>query len=123
MSWPEALELLSAELGERVTFRVAAERQFLERLTGAGVRRGRLSCSSRASGRSWPVRTTTPPTPSSRSPAAPHAPSPSSFTTTARIRLMPARDPHPIPLGGFLASTRLGCPWFWIAVASATFSV
>jgi uncharacterized protein YbjT (DUF2867 family) len=36
MSWPEALELLSAELGEPVTFRVAAERQFLERLTGAG---------------------------------------------------------------------------------------
>ena len=27
MSWPEALELLSAELGEPVTFRVAAERQ------------------------------------------------------------------------------------------------
>jgi uncharacterized protein YbjT (DUF2867 family) len=27
MSWPEALELVSAELGERVTFRVAAERQ------------------------------------------------------------------------------------------------
>ena len=32
-----ALELLSAELREPVTFRVAAERQFLERLTGAGV--------------------------------------------------------------------------------------
>ena len=40
MSWPEALELLSAELGEPVTFRVAAERQFLERLTGAGVPAG-----------------------------------------------------------------------------------
>ena len=37
MSWPEALELLSAELGEPVRFRVAAERQFLERLTRAGV--------------------------------------------------------------------------------------
>ncbi len=37
MSWPEALKLLSAELGEPVTFRVAAERQFLERLTGAEV--------------------------------------------------------------------------------------
>jgi NAD(P)H dehydrogenase (quinone) len=37
MSWPEALELLSAELGEPVTFRVAAEQQFLERLTGAGL--------------------------------------------------------------------------------------
>jgi len=40
MSWPEALELLSAELGERVTFRVAAEGQFLERLIGAGVPAG-----------------------------------------------------------------------------------
>ncbi|HUA47378.1 MAG TPA: hypothetical protein VMA77_19235, partial [Solirubrobacteraceae bacterium] len=40
MSWPEALELLSAELGEPVTFRTAAERQFLERLTGAGVPAG-----------------------------------------------------------------------------------
>jgi NAD(P)H dehydrogenase (quinone) len=40
MSWPQALELLSAELGEPVTFRVAAERQFLERLIGAGVPAG-----------------------------------------------------------------------------------
>jgi NAD(P)H dehydrogenase (quinone) len=40
LSWPEALELLSAELGEPVTFRVAAEHQFLERLTGAGVPAG-----------------------------------------------------------------------------------
>jgi len=40
MSWPEALELLSAELGEPVTFRVAVERQFLERLIGAGVTAG-----------------------------------------------------------------------------------
>ena len=40
MSWPEALELLSAELGEPVTFRVATERQFLEHLTGAGVPAG-----------------------------------------------------------------------------------
>ena len=40
MSWPEALELLSAELGEPVTFRVAVERQFLERLSGAGVPAG-----------------------------------------------------------------------------------
>jgi uncharacterized protein YbjT (DUF2867 family) len=37
MSWPEALEPLSAELGETVTFRVAAEQPFLERLTGAGI--------------------------------------------------------------------------------------
>jgi NAD(P)H dehydrogenase (quinone) len=40
VSWPEALELLSAELGESVTFRVASERQFLERLIGAGVPAG-----------------------------------------------------------------------------------
>jgi len=40
MSWPEALELLSAELGERVTFRVATEPQLLERLTGAGIPAG-----------------------------------------------------------------------------------
>jgi uncharacterized protein YbjT (DUF2867 family) len=37
MSWPEALELLSAELGEPVAFRVAAERQFLERLIRDGI--------------------------------------------------------------------------------------
>jgi uncharacterized protein YbjT (DUF2867 family) len=40
MSWPEALELLSVELGYTVTFRVGAERQLLERLTGAGVPAG-----------------------------------------------------------------------------------
>jgi len=40
MSWPEALELLSKELGEPVTFRVAAERQLLEHLIGAGVPAG-----------------------------------------------------------------------------------
>jgi hypothetical protein len=40
LSWPEALELLSAELGQPVTFQVAAERQFLDRLTGAGIPAG-----------------------------------------------------------------------------------
>jgi uncharacterized protein YbjT (DUF2867 family) len=40
MSWPEALELLSAELAEPVTFRVAAEREFLEHLIRAGVPAG-----------------------------------------------------------------------------------
>ena len=40
MSWPEALELLSQELGEPVTFRVAAEREYLERLIGAGLPAG-----------------------------------------------------------------------------------
>jgi NAD(P)H dehydrogenase (quinone) len=37
MSWPEALELLSAELGEPVTYQVATERELLDRLTDAGV--------------------------------------------------------------------------------------
>jgi hypothetical protein len=40
MSWPGALALLSAELGEPVTFRVASEWQFLERLIGARVPAG-----------------------------------------------------------------------------------
>jgi uncharacterized protein YbjT (DUF2867 family) len=40
MSWPQALELLSAELGRPVTFRVAAEREFLGRLADAGVPAG-----------------------------------------------------------------------------------
>jgi NAD(P)H dehydrogenase (quinone) len=40
MSWPEALELLSAELGERVSFRVASDREFLDGLIGAGVPAG-----------------------------------------------------------------------------------
>jgi NAD(P)H dehydrogenase (quinone) len=40
MSWPEALEVLSAELGELVTFRVAAEPDFLQHLIGAGVPAG-----------------------------------------------------------------------------------
>jgi NAD(P)H dehydrogenase (quinone) len=40
MSWPEALKLLSAEIGEPVSFRVAAERQLLDRLIGAGVAAG-----------------------------------------------------------------------------------
>jgi hypothetical protein len=38
--WRALLALRSAELGEPVTFRVAAERQFLERLIGAGVPAG-----------------------------------------------------------------------------------
>src|ERR1700722_20081672 len=41
VSWPEALELLSAELGVPVTFRVASERQLLECLTGDGVSAGK----------------------------------------------------------------------------------
>src|SRR5262249_57488028 len=40
MSWPEALELLSAELGEPVAFRVTDERQFLDRLVADGVPAG-----------------------------------------------------------------------------------
>jgi NAD(P)H dehydrogenase (quinone) len=40
VSWPEVIELLSAELGEAVAFQVANERQFLDRLTGAGMPTG-----------------------------------------------------------------------------------
>ncbi len=37
MSWPDALAVLSEEIGERVAFRVAPERELLKRLTDAGV--------------------------------------------------------------------------------------
>jgi NAD(P)H dehydrogenase (quinone) len=37
LSWPQALEILSTELGETVTFRVAAEPELLGRLMGAGI--------------------------------------------------------------------------------------
>jgi NAD(P)H dehydrogenase (quinone) len=40
LSWPEALEILSDELGEPVSFRVTDERQILERLTADGVPAG-----------------------------------------------------------------------------------
>jgi NAD(P)H dehydrogenase (quinone) len=40
LSWPEALAVLSAELGEHVTFRVAPEREVLQRLIDAGVAPG-----------------------------------------------------------------------------------
>ena len=40
LSWPEALELLSAELCEPVSFQVTTERKFLEHLIGAGVPAG-----------------------------------------------------------------------------------
>src|SRR5262249_42510511 len=40
MSWPEALAILSAELGEPVPLRVAPERDMLDRLTEAGVPAG-----------------------------------------------------------------------------------
>jgi uncharacterized protein YbjT (DUF2867 family) len=42
LSWPEALDVLSAELGEPVTFRVAAEREVLERLIHAGMPAGEV---------------------------------------------------------------------------------
>ncbi|MFC6155624.1 NmrA family NAD(P)-binding protein [Kribbella jiaozuonensis] len=40
VSWPEALELLSAELGETVTFRTATVPEFLARLINAGIPAG-----------------------------------------------------------------------------------
>ena len=107
MSSPEALKLLSAELGEPVTFRVAAERQFLERLAGAGVPAGTaellitrewaILAGRRLHDRHLPPDHRPPPAPSHRVPSQ----------LPRGIRLMPARHPHPIPLGGFLASTGL----------------
>lgn len=41
MSWPEALNQLSAELGEPVTFRAASEQEMLEKLIGTGVPAGK----------------------------------------------------------------------------------
>jgi hypothetical protein len=85
MSWPEALELLSAELSEPVTFRVAAERQFLERLTGAGVPAGMAELLIT---REWAIlageNDYTTGTFQQITGRPPHAQSPSSFTTTAR---------------------------------------
>ncbi len=40
VSWPEALEVLSAELGEPVTFRTIGAFELVRRLTGAGVPAG-----------------------------------------------------------------------------------
>jgi uncharacterized protein YbjT (DUF2867 family) len=40
LSWPDVLGLLSAELGEPVTFRVTTDREYLDRLTGAGIPAG-----------------------------------------------------------------------------------
>ena len=42
LSWPEALDILSKEIGEAVTFRVAAERDVLERLMAAGIPAGEV---------------------------------------------------------------------------------
>jgi uncharacterized protein YbjT (DUF2867 family) len=53
MSWPEAVDLLSTELGEQVTFRVATERQLLERLIGAGVPAGEAEL---LIAREWAIR-------------------------------------------------------------------
>jgi hypothetical protein len=73
MSWPEALELLSAELGEPVTFGSRPSGSSSSASSAPGYRRGRLSCSSRASGRSSPARTTTRPTPSQQITGHPRA--------------------------------------------------
>jgi uncharacterized protein YbjT (DUF2867 family) len=40
VSWPEALEVLSGELGEMVTFRTTGAFELVRRLTGAGVPAG-----------------------------------------------------------------------------------
>jgi hypothetical protein len=107
ISWPEALELLSAELSEPVTFRVAAERQFLKRLTDTGVPAGEAELLIT---REWAIlagendyTTGT----FEQIPGRPHAQSPSSFTTTARNSSDARAPSSPIPLGGFLARSGL----------------
>jgi uncharacterized protein YbjT (DUF2867 family) len=83
LPWPEALELLSAELGEPLTFRVAAERQFSSASSAPGDRPGRLSCSSRARGD--PRRRERPhDRPFQQITGHPRARWPSSFTSTTR---------------------------------------
>ena len=84
LSWPEALELLSAELGEHVAFRPVDERQFLERLTGAGLPAEEAELLIT---REWAIRagendytTDT----FHRITGRPHVRSPSSFMTSAR---------------------------------------
>ncbi|MGZ4185860.1 MAG: NAD(P)H-binding protein [Solirubrobacteraceae bacterium] len=89
MSWPEALELLSAELGEPLTFRVAVEHEFLERLIGAGLPAG---TAERLIAREWSIlagendRTT-----DTFQQIACRPPRPSSFTSTARSSSDPRR--------------------------------
>jgi hypothetical protein len=97
--WPEALELLSAELGEPITFQVAAERQFLQRLTGAGVPAGTAELLIT---REWAIlagendyTTGTFQQITGRSPRGGRVPS----RVPRGIHLMPARRPHPIPGG------------------------
>jgi hypothetical protein len=72
-----------------------------------GYQPGPLSCSSRASGRSWPARTTTRPAPSSRSPAAPRGRWPSSYTSTARN----SPDARASPSAALLAVAQLMVKW------------
>ena len=62
---------LSAELGEPSPSGSRPNGSTSSASPAPGYRRGPLNCSSRANGRSWPARTTTPPAPSARSPAAP----------------------------------------------------
>jgi hypothetical protein len=81
---PRRLERLSAALAEPLSFRVAAERQFLQRLLGAGYRPGRLRCSSRPSGRSWPARIDHPTDTFQQITGHPRARWPSSSTSTTQ---------------------------------------
>ena len=97
LSSPEALELLSAELGEPVTFRVAAERQFLDGLLDAGVPVGTAELLIT---REWSIlagendyTTDT----FQQITGRPRARWPSSFTTTARNSSNASASPRPIP--------------------------
>src|SRR5262249_2625168 len=101
MSWPEALELLSAELGEPLTFRGAAGGRVPGAVPGSPHRRrgsgggGRAAHRARVGDprrrerlhdRDLPADHRPPPAPGGRVPSR----------VPRGIRLMPARHPHPI---------------------------
>jgi uncharacterized protein YbjT (DUF2867 family) len=53
LSWPDAMELLSAEIGEAVTFRTVSETELISRLIRAGVSPGQAEL---LVAREWAVR-------------------------------------------------------------------
>ena len=97
-----------AELGEPVTFQVAAERQFLQRLTGAGVPAGTAELLIT---REWAIlageNDYTTGTFQQITGRPPRLVAEFLQNHRAEFALTPTRHPHPIPPGGFLASTGL----------------
>ena len=94
VSWPEALEVLSAELGETVTFRTTDAFELVRRLTRPACPPGRLSCWSPGSGRSWPARTSASRPRCAISPAMSRGPSRPSCTRTTSYSADVPRAPR-----------------------------